>query len=350
MADLLLVACRTAEEHSVPDDEIDEVRTWDGEEAANLHDIKAAQRVPRASLSPSRFTDEHFKAFKRANARASGEATALYKVLPFIAGDDTTGRFEMGLPLSNLKPFDKDFSDAKPDVYHGAALSTIHPRVRADLGPYIIPSTADTTRPAAPNFFVEGKSAQGRPNVAKRQALIDGAMGARAMHELQNYKAEEPRYDNIARSFSATYQDGHLQTYATHITAPLTPGGEPEYHTTQTKGFALTSDKETFVKGATAYRNDRDLAKTERDRAIAHANQVARMPAPSPNTSLTTGRTSQSTAVVTGSDTSEDELACDEVTPVKRLRPSAASPASYGSAHGRVALPPKPQWPLAEHL
>jgi hypothetical protein len=248
----------------------------------------------------------------------------MFNVLPFIAGDEATHRFEMGLPLNNLKPFDKDLSDPMPDVYHGAAPSAIHPRVRADLGPYIIPSKADSSRPAAPNFFVEGKSAHGRPIVAKRQVLIDGAIGARAIHELQNYKAEEPRYDNKARSFSATYQNGHLQTYATHITAPLTPGGAPEYHMTQTKAFALTSDKETFVKGATAYRNDRDLAKTERDRAIAHANQVARqMPAPSPN------RTSRSTVVVADSDTSEDELVRDEVTPIKRPRPSAALPGSY---------------------
>ncbi|KIW24847.1 uncharacterized protein PV07_10535 [Cladophialophora immunda] len=303
---------------------------------ANLSDIQAAQRVPRASLSPSRFTDEDFEAFQRANARASGETTGMYNVLPFIAGNEATHRFEMGLPMSNLKPFDKDLSDPRPDVYHGAALSTIHPRVRSDLGQYIIPSTVDLTRPAAPNFFVEGKSAQGRADVAKRQALIDGAMGARAMHQLQNYKAEEPEYDNKARSFSATYQDGHLQLYAHHLTAPLTPGGEPEYHMTQTGSYAMTHNTERFREGATAYRGDRDLAKTERDSSIAHANQVARqMPAPSPNTSFTTSRTSQSTAVITGSDTSEDELARDEVTPVKRLRLSAASSVSYDSTTRR---------------
>ncbi|KAK5215528.1 hypothetical protein LTR47_011223 [Exophiala xenobiotica] len=73
-----------------------------------------------------------------------------------------------------------------------------------------------------------------------------------------------------------------------------------------------------------------------RTSSIAHANQVARqMPAPSPNTSFATRRTSRSTAVVADSDTSEDELARNKVTPVKRPRPSAASPASYGSAHGR---------------
>ncbi|KIW35735.1 uncharacterized protein PV06_11924 [Exophiala oligosperma] len=309
---------------------------------ANLSDIRAAQRHPRASLSPSRFTDEDFEAFQRANARASGETTGMHNLLPFIAGNEAGHRFEMGLPLGNLKPFDKDLSDPSPDVYHGAALSTIHPRVRADLGPYIIPSTVDLTRPAAPNFFVEGKSPQGRADVAKRQAMHDGAFGARAIHELRNYKAEEPEYDNKARSFSATYQDGHLQTYAHHLTAPLTPGGEPEYHMTQTKAFAMTSDKETFVRGATAYRNDRDLAKKERDSSIALANEVARqMPAPTPNTptpntSSTTSRTSRSTVIAAGSDTSsEDELARDEVTPVKRLRPSAASSTSYGSATGR---------------
>lgn len=87
-------------------------------------------------------------------------------------------------------------------------------------------------------------------------------------------------------------------------------------------------------------RGNRDLAKTERDSSIAHANEVARqMPgsSPSPNASLTTSRTSQSTAVVNGSDTSEDELARDEVAPVKRLRPSAASSVSSTTATRRDA-------------
>ena len=305
---------------------------------ANLSDIQAAQRVPRASLSPSRFTDEDFEKFQRANVRASGEGGGLYNVLPFIAGTDIGQRFEMDLPLSNFKPFDQNLSDPKPDVYHGAALSTIHPRVRADLGPYIIPSMADLTRPAAPNFFVEGKSPQGRADVARRQAMHDGAMGARAIHELQNYKAEEPQYDNKARSFSATYHagTGTLQTYVHHLTAPLTSGGKPECHMTQSRSFAMTDTADRFREGATTYRNDRDRAKSERDSAITHANQVARqMPAPTSNTSFTTSRTSRSTVVAADSDTSEDELARDEVTPVKRPRPSAVLPVSYGSATGR---------------
>ena len=65
------------------------------------------------------------------------------------------------------------------------------------------------------------------------------------------------------------------------------------------------------------------------------------MPAPSPNTSFTTSRTSRSTVSGANLDTSEDELARNEVTPVKRLRPSKALPARNGSVYrrdGRIAF------------
>jgi hypothetical protein len=158
--------------------------------------------------------------------------------------------------------------------------------------------------------------------VAKRQAMYDGAVGARAMHKLQNYGADELVYDNMAYSFSSTYQDGRLQIYSTHPTKPLTPGGQPEYHMTKTKGFDMTSDRETFVKGATAYRDNRDLAMTYRDSFIEQANERARqMPISSSTTTFSDSRASLSPLIV-GSDTSEDELARNEVTPVKRPRPT----------------------------
>jgi hypothetical protein len=45
---------------------------------------------------------------------------------------------------------------------------------------------------------------------------------------------------------------------------------------TQLKAYALTSDRETFVKGATAFRTAGDLAKEHRDRFIQAANARAR--------------------------------------------------------------------------
>ena len=85
---------------------------------------------------------------KRENARASGETRAISKVLLFIAGKENKHyRLEADLPFNNLEPFDKDISEPKPDVYYEAPPSTIHPRVRANLGPHIIPSTT-TSRQA----------------------------------------------------------------------------------------------------------------------------------------------------------------------------------------------------------
>ncbi|KAL2433920.1 hypothetical protein ABEF95_012877 [Exophiala dermatitidis] len=290
------------------------------QDTANIDDIRARLSLSRASLSPSRFTDADYLAFKRENTRAKGETTTLFKVFPFIAGNEINHRAEADLPLKNLTPFDKGLSELKPDLYHGASASAIHPRVRTDLGPYIIPSKADTSRPAVPNFFFEGKSAQGRADVATRQALIDGATGARAIHQLQNYKAKEPVYDNNAYSFSSTYHPGTggLQIYATHPTQPLTAGGTAEYHMTKIRGFDITDSKKTFIEGATAYRNARDLAKTYRDTFIEQANQRASQMPPSPKKNP-----SQPTPLTRASDTSEDELARNEVTPTRRTGRSA---------------------------
>lgn len=57
--------------------------------------------------------------------------------------------------------------------------------------------------PTTPNFFSEGKSTSGLPYVTSNQALYDGAVGARAMHKLQNYGTDEPVHNNKASSFSS---------------------------------------------------------------------------------------------------------------------------------------------------
>jgi hypothetical protein len=87
---------------------------------------------------------------------------------------------------------------------------------------------------------------------------------------------------------------------------------------------------------------------TNRDSFIDQANQVAcQMSAPSPTTTFTDSRTSQSTAIVAESDTLEDELARDEVTPIKRLRPSGMPSVSYNSATGRDSRTASFETPMA---
>lgn len=145
------------------------------------------------------------------------------------------------------------------------------------------------------------------------------------MHSLQNYGADEPFYDGNAYSFTATYHNGTgtMQLYATHPTAHRGEDEPAEYHMTQIKAFAMTSDGDTYRKGATYYRNARDMASTMRDSFIEKANDLAlEMPAetpPSSQLSQPSCRTSGTTAPEADSDTSVDELALSPA-PSKRSR------------------------------
>lgn len=135
-----------------------------------------------------------------------------------------------------------------------------------------------TNVPVAPNFFLEAKAPRGGADVPRRQACYDGAYGARATHSLQSYGEDEPVYDGNAYSYSSTYHagTGTLQLYAHHIAAPTDPEGRPEYHMTQIDGYFMTGNRKSFVEGATAFRNARDLAQYHRDEFIQCANARAR--------------------------------------------------------------------------
>ena len=289
-------------------------------EPTNLDDIHHAMRAPRASLSPSQFSEAAFRDFRQQSRRAANEAGAMADLVPMIAGEGRR-RFHSNtdVPFSNLAPIVEDVTVPKPDIYDGARPERIYPHVRHSLDAHIVPSKTKNL-PAAPNFFFEGKSASGRADVARLQACYDGAVGARAMHSLQNYGTPETKYDGNAYSYSSTYHNGTgtLQLYGTHPTKPKNAGAPPEYHMTQIKSYAMTSDRETFQRGATAYRNLRDLAQSQRDGFIEQANESTRH-VPSPSTTTADSRTSLSATQEDGSDTSLDELAPEE-SAIKRSR------------------------------
>lgn len=249
----------------------------------NWDDIQQRLAQGRASLSPSHFGEAEFEEFVDASERAINESKAMAEVLPMMAGKKHKEHHSANDVLFNrIRPFDKSLTRAKPDLYDGVPPEKIDRRVRTELNDLIVPARR-TDRPAAPNFFVEAKSINGRPEVAKLQACHDGAIGARAMHSLQNFGAEEPEYDGNAYSFSVTYHYDTLKLYATHLTAPAAADEPAEYHMTQIKAFALTSDCDTYRKGVTHYRNARDMAGEMRHNHIEKANNVAReMPAETP--------------------------------------------------------------------
>ncbi|RJE19571.1 hypothetical protein PHISCL_08105 [Aspergillus sclerotialis] len=93
------------------------------------------------------------------------------------------------------------------------------------------------------------------------------------MHALQVYQQEKLIYDNNAYTITSTYADGTLKLYTTHLTEPKGPDCRPEYIMTQLDAWAMTGNQETFLQGASAYRNARDWAKEKRDEFIRLANE-----------------------------------------------------------------------------
>lgn len=229
---------------------------------------------PRRSLSPLAFTEEAHEKFIRADAHAFKEKQISESVIPIIEGKIEDSRCTSGgIPFTNLDHLtDGTLVPGNPDRYYGARPEQLNRQVRNKLSGHIIPSTQHDL-PIAPNFFLAVKGPDGSAAVAARQACYDGALGARGMHSLQSYGQEEPVYDNKAYTITSIYHNGQLKMYTVHPAQPNGPGSRPEYYMTQLKGWSMTSDPETFRKGATAFRNARDWAREQRDQAIEKANQ-----------------------------------------------------------------------------
>lgn len=246
--------------------------TWKSQKI-DLDEVRAALIVPRPSLALSNFSEGAFEAFQETNAQAKDGRDVLYDVLPSITGPPKDNYpSAKSVVFGNLEPLtDGSIVAPTPDIALGAVPEQLNPTIRLSLQHHIMPS-AMTDRAMAPNFFVEAKGPDGSAAVMIRQARYDGAVGSRAMHSLQNYGQEEPVYDNQIYTYSSTYHNGQLQLYAHHTTAPPTSNGRPEYHINQLRAFGMTDARETFVQGATAYRNLRDLAKRHRDTFIQDAN------------------------------------------------------------------------------
>jgi hypothetical protein len=241
---------------------------------SNLEEIRQRLAQPRPSLSPSLFLDSAFRDFKLANGRVIKEGDVMRAVLPTIHGDADIPN-QGDLLFTRLESITNEATvDAKPDFYDGAPLESIDRQVREKLSHYIIP-TGHRTAPVAPNFFTEVKAPSGGADVAKRQITYDLSLGARGMHELRLYGVDKPVFDNNAYTLGATYHDGTLKMYTTHITPPTGPRQLPEYHTTQIDAWALSGNPNTFRQGAAALRNGRDMTMEWRNQFISAANERA---------------------------------------------------------------------------
>ena len=244
---------------------------------------------PRLSLSLSHFPISDFQAFQDMHDELTSEAKVMRTVFPIISGSSDIPN-EQDLFFTRLEPMTNKITvNPSPDFYDGARLQDIDKEVRKELGSYIIPTNLGTA-PVAPNFFVEVKAPTGFTDIVQRQAMQDGAYGARAMHSLQSYSKGKAVYDSNAYTITSTYhaENGILQIYTTHPTRGE-DGISPEYHMNQANAWALTGNIDSFRQGVTAFRNARDWAQEQRDTFITAANQRARSRTTEPS------RTNQST-------------------------------------------------------
>ncbi|KLJ06054.1 hypothetical protein EMPG_10498 [Blastomyces silverae] len=286
--------------YDYPDDHFPLPNNWD----------EILQRVARRrpSLSPSRFSETDFRKFNRADARALGEKKVMSSVFPIICGDADIP-FEEDKLFGNLEPFADGIVNAKPDFYDGAHAAQLDHRVRSELNSYITPSTQHDAL-ILPNFFAEAKGPDGSTAVAKRQALYDGTLGARAMLQLLSY-GKELAYDGNAYVITSTYHDGVLKLYTIHPTASTDPGRDTDYHMTQLRSFALTDTPDSFRQGVSAFRNARDWAKEQRDQGIVMANStVADIRVDMSFETSSQSLLSHSAHATHDSETSAGELAC----------------------------------------
>lgn len=233
--------------------------------------------MPRASLSPSRFTDQDFKRFKKADAHAFKEKQVTTSVIPVIEGVIKDARCTSGgITFGNLEPLtDGTIVSGNPDIYYGARPEQLDPRVRKELGGLIIPSTQDNL-PICPNFFMAAKGPDGSLAVASRQASYDGALGARGIHNLQDYQQAQPVPSNRASTITSIYHGGTLKLYTSHRNESAGLVSKPEYVMHQLNTWGMTGNVESFRQGAAAYRNARDWAEDQRNLAIEAANTIVR--------------------------------------------------------------------------
>ena len=239
----------------------------------NWEEINRRLTQPRSSLSPSRFSDEDFRRFRRAQAHAPKEKQVTTSVIPIVEGEIGDAKCSSGgIQFTNLAHLtDGTIVPGNPDLYYGARPEQLDRRVRKELSRHIIPSTQDSL-PTAPNFFLAVKGPDGSLTVAGRQACYDGALGARGIHSLQEYGQDEAVYDNNAYTITSIYYDGYLKMYTSHPTQPSSPGGRPEYFMNQLRSFAMTDTTARFREGAAAFRNARDWTKEKRNEFIDAAN------------------------------------------------------------------------------
>lgn len=241
----------------------------------NVEEMREALNTKRETISPVAFkpTYEYFHdIIWEWQSDEDWKRTAL----PLIEGNKPGFFSGQDVTLTNLDPLTEWDATVRlrPNICDGAALDAVNPTVRCKLNKVIVP-TRINCKLVCPNFFMISKTAGGDQMVLRRQIMHNGAIGARAMHMLQNYGQNEPKYDGRAYTISVLYHNGVLYFFAHHVARGVEKG-PPEYFMTFLKATEICLTGEAAcLDGISAFRNARDWAKSTRDQLIKEANQRA---------------------------------------------------------------------------
>ena len=238
---------------------------------ANYNVLRDRLARPRRSLSPSQFSETAYENFLDAVDNAREEAQVMSDVFTTLKGlkiyPSITNR-----PCNNWAPLcSANLVTPQPDYFDGERQTPADAELRQILDSLIVPSTSSDA-PFLPNFLVEAKAPGASAEVARRQIVYDGAIGARAMLHLRAYGGEET-YDGDAYTLTSTYTDGKLEIFAHHMTPPDEPGKRPYHHTVSLGKWMVDEDIQAYRRAANAFRNARDLAREFREASIVDANR-----------------------------------------------------------------------------
>ena len=236
---------------------------------------------PRAS--PSRSSDASYNSFVNAVEGVRDESEAMTKAFPKIVGNS---RYASGQNVSfgHLKKITKKTVVPQPDFYQGEFPGEGNRTLRKRLSRAIVPSRRKD-RAFLPTYFAEAKGPEGSFAVARRQACHDGALGARAMHQVENLGRRGETFDNKARTASAVYfGEGNLNLFTHHVSQSRGPGTPIQTYMTPLRSYSLIDSPDTFRQGVRAFRNSSDYTHQLRKDSIEAAHRRNGIVTPPPPT------------------------------------------------------------------
>lgn len=264
------------------------------DEPNNLQDMTRRICGHPDSLDPEVFTSEDFRAFHKAYSIAASEE-AQSRTLDIIERALSLSLLHIKrgpVKFSNLCPLLPDnLVPGNPDRVWGAPPEALDIFVRQKLQEFILPTAERDIM--CPNLLVHVQGPDGSLEVAKLQAVYDGALAARGMEALWAYGRDmdggacADQTQQQARTISCTFADGALRLYSVHcrsrfpgrcpgdillLQPPESWSREVEYITTLIRTFPVLDNADEFRRGAVALRHALEWARQERDEAVKRAN------------------------------------------------------------------------------